>query len=69
MIQEIIGQDIDINFSVVDPDFSTYHYSLTPYRYNPKRGMKIVPTVFVDLGQGILDMVEEVESQMDSACT
>lgn len=69
MIQEIIGQDIDINFSMVDPDFSTYHYSLTPYRYNPKRGMKIVPTVFIDLGQGILDMVEEAESQLDSAYT
>lgn len=66
MIQEIIGEDIDINFSVVDPDFSTYHYSLTPYRYNPKRGMKIVPTVFVDLGQGILDIIEEVELQIDS---
>ena len=69
MIQEIIGQDIDINFSMVDPDFSTYHYSLTPYRYNPKRGMKIVPTVFIDLGQGILDMVEEAESQLDSDYT
>lgn len=69
MIKEIIGQDIDISFSMVDPVFSAYHYSLTPYRYNPKRGMKIVPTVFVDLGQGILDMVEEVESQRDSAGT
>jgi UDP-glucose 4-epimerase len=69
MIQEIIGQNIDISFSTVDPDFSTYHYSLTPYRYNPKRGMKIVPTVFVDLGQGILDMVEDVESQIDSTNT
>jgi UDP-glucose 4-epimerase len=62
MIKEILGREIKITFSSDDPEYDIFHYSLTPYRYNPKRGRKIVSNKFVDLGQGILDMVEEVES-------
>ena len=63
MIREIIDREIEIEFSHDDPDFAICHYSLTPYRYTPRRGNKIVPTVFIDLGQGIMDMVEEVEHE------
>jgi UDP-glucose 4-epimerase len=33
---------------------------MTPYRFTPRVARKIVPNVFVDIGQGILDLVEEV---------
>lgn len=62
MIQEILGHEITIEFSRNDPDYEIFHYSLTPYRYTPRRGKKIVPNVFVDLGEGILELVEEIES-------
>lgn len=63
MIREIIGREIEIEFSCSDPHYGIFHYSLTPYRYTPRRGKKIVPTVFIDLGQGILDLIEETESE------
>lgn len=64
MIREILGSDIKIEFSIKDPNYRMFHYSLTPYRYSPRQGKKIVSTVFVDLGQGILDMVEEEKSKL-----
>lgn len=36
------------------------HYGHTPYRYTPKAAKKLVPNEFVDLGQGLLDIVEEI---------
>ncbi|MBW1740211.1 MAG: NAD(P)-dependent oxidoreductase [Deltaproteobacteria bacterium] len=63
MIGEILGRQIKIEFIPTDPDYEIFHYSLTPYRYTPRRGEKIVPNVFIDLGQGILNMVEEVENE------
>jgi UDP-glucose 4-epimerase len=59
MIREIVGKDIDIEFSLEQPGTETFHYTLTPYRYSSRRGRKIVPNTFIDLGQGILDMIEE----------
>ena len=58
MIKEIIGGKLNVEFKqeIKDPN----HYNITPYRFTPKVAHKIVPTNFYDLGQGILDMVEEV---------
>lgn len=61
MVKEIIGRAIEIEFSANEPGHNPFHYSLTPYRYTPRRGKKIVPSTFVDLGQGIMDVVEELE--------
>jgi len=36
------------------------HYETTPYKYSPKKAIKIVPDNFIDIGQGILDLVEEI---------
>lgn len=36
------------------------HYGQTPYRYHPRSAKKLVPTEFVDLGQGLLDIIEEI---------
>jgi UDP-glucose 4-epimerase len=44
------------------------HYGQTPYRYNPKSAKKLVPTEFVDLGQGLLDIFQEIgeSNELDS---
>lgn len=42
----------------------TDHYGHTPYRYTPKQAKKIVPQEFVDLGQGLLDIIEEINNQV-----
>ncbi len=62
MIQEILGRKIEIEFLLNNSGYDMFHYSLTPYRYTPRRGEKIVPNQFVDIGEGILDMIEDVET-------
>ena len=37
------------------------HYIRTPYAYQPKLGRKYVPPVHVDLGQGLLQLIDEVQ--------
>ena len=58
MIFEIAGSPKIIDY--VETDKRNYHYSMTPYRYTPKQSRKLVPQEFIDLGQGILEIVEEV---------
>jgi len=36
------------------------HYVRTPYAYQPKLGRKYVPPLHVDLGQGLLQLIDEV---------
>ena len=64
MIKEIIGKDVHLEFNPTGDEYNQFHYSLTPYRYTPKAGHKIVPSEFVDLGQGILDLVEEENEKL-----
>lgn len=37
------------------------HYSITPYTYKPRLGKKLVVNPFVDMGQGILDCIHEID--------
>ena len=37
------------------------HYIRTPYAYQPKLGRKYVLPIHVDLGQGLLQLIEEVQ--------
>lgn len=62
MIQEILGEKVKIEFD--DKDRDSAHYDITPYRFTPREAKKMVPNVFIDIGQGILDLVEEVYHDM-----
>jgi UDP-glucose 4-epimerase len=61
MLAEILG------ISHEDPQFvkteHSGHYIHTPYSYQPKLGRKYVLPVHVDLGQGILQLIDEVQKQ------
>ena len=60
LIFEIIGKKRNVNY--VSSDTSHGHYISTPYRYTPKQAKKIVPSEFIDLGEGILEIVEELHN-------
>jgi UDP-glucose 4-epimerase len=62
MIFEIEGKEVNVNY--LNEHEGSSHYGNTPYRYTPKTSMKIIPTEFVDLGQGILDIVEEIHKSL-----
>ena len=38
------------------------HYIRTPYSYQPKLGRKYMPSMHVDLGQGLIQMINEIQA-------
>ena len=65
LIFEISGVNKNVVFK--DLESQSDHYSLTPYRYTPKQAHKLVPNQFIDLGQGVLELVEEINKEIDTA--
>ncbi len=57
MIREMMGRRIELQFLEGEPEG---HYELTPYAFSPRMGTKMVPTDYVDLGQGVLDCLNEL---------
>ena len=58
MIAEILGyQEGAIEFVT---DSYDGHYIKTSYAYEPRLGMKYIPPIHVDLGQGILQLIKEI---------
>ena len=39
------------------------HYVRTPYAYQPKLGRKYIPPMHVDLGQGLLQLITDIEEE------
>jgi UDP-glucose 4-epimerase len=67
MIGEILGRDVTLTFATGESEYRLHHYQATPYRYLPKLGRKIVPNTFIDLGQGILEIIDEIHGEHDAA--
>ena len=58
MLAEILGLPDAVEF--VEADYEG-HYVRTPYAYQPKLGRKYVPPMHVDLGQGLLQLINELQ--------
>jgi UDP-glucose 4-epimerase len=58
MLAEILGKPNSVEF--VEGDY-VGHYVRTPYAYQPKLGRKYVSPMHVDLGQGLLQLIDEVQ--------
>jgi len=61
MINEIFNKEIDIEY---DSNKELHHYEISPYSYKPQIGQKLTSDRFFDLGQGILDLLYDIEKQM-----
>ena len=61
LIFEIAGKEKEVIFRGEGRE--GHHYSMTPYRYTPKQAQKLIPDEFVDLGQGVLEIVEEIHDE------
>jgi len=59
MLAEILGLRDAVKFI---PGEQPGHYVRTPYAYQPKLGRKYVPPLHVDLGQGLIQLIDEVRS-------
>ncbi len=61
MMGEMLGRELRIEFQ---DDPNSGHYQITPYAFMPRVGKKLVPPLTVDLGQGILRVMEEVHQNL-----
>lgn len=64
MFQEILGKRIEIDYRHTSGPGSG-HYAVTPYAYTPRPGKKLVTTHYVDMGQGLLGMIEDIHREID----
>ncbi len=62
MFGEILGKSSEVRF-LGDEGKGNGHYNITPYAYTPKLGSKLVSNEYVDMGQGIIQVIEEIETQ------
>ena len=62
MISEILKQKLDIKY--IDASKKNSHYALTPYEFSPTYGKKIVPEQYIDLGQGLLKLIENIDQDV-----
>jgi UDP-glucose 4-epimerase len=60
MLAEIMGLPDAVDFR--NEDYAG-HYVRTPYAYLPKLGRKYTPALHVDLGQGLLQLIDEIRQQ------
>ena len=58
LIFEIVGLEEKVEY--LPEEKAKYHYSSTPYRYTPKQARKLIPKEFIDIGEGVLELVGEI---------
>ncbi len=59
MINEILGNRLKIE-NVDENHFG--HYKITPYSFQPTTAKKLVANPFIDLGQGILEVIQTISN-------
>jgi UDP-glucose 4-epimerase len=57
MIGEMLGRPVECRY-LTDP--RSVRYDVTPYAFQPRLGKKMIPRCSVDLGQGLLVIMEEI---------
>lgn len=65
MLQEILGMSSN-SLKFTDGEY-VGHYVRTPYSYQPKLGRKYIPPMHVDLGQGLLQLINDLKLE-ESDC-
>jgi UDP-glucose 4-epimerase len=64
MLAEIMGHGDSVDFR--DEDYAG-HYVRTPYAYLPKLGRRYSPPLHVDLGQGLLQLIDLVRAEQGAS--
>lgn len=64
MISEILGGSVTVNCKGEAGDAN--HYFITPYNFTPKPGKKLLVNPFTDMGQGLLELVEDMYKAQQS---
>ncbi len=59
MINEILGNKLTIK---LNNDGYHNHYKTTPYSFHPTRSKKLVANPYIDMGQGLLECLKDIEA-------
>ena len=63
MINEILNQNVSIDYA---GSFDEAHYNITPYTFIPKVGKKLVSNCYIDIGQGLLECLQEMSHEFET---
>ncbi len=59
MFSEILGRELAVTYEAPEAEGDP-HYRVTPYTFTPRIGRKLTARPFVDMGQGILQLLDEL---------
>jgi len=62
MIKEMLNNKIEIEYL---PSKSNIHYEITPYNFAPKIARKILHKTYLDIGEGILNCIQEMYKEIN----
>ncbi len=62
MFSEILGRELPVEYDDAGKP-SDGHYRMTPYSFNPRLGRKLTSTCYVDMGEGLLQMLEQMHER------
>ena len=60
VISEILNKNIS---AIYEKKNSELHYDVTPYAYKPQGNMKLVSDYYHDIGQGLIECLEEIAAK------
>ncbi len=60
VIEEILNKKIETTY---ENQASELHYDVTPYTYKPRSNYKLVNDFYHDIGQGIIECIEEIDKE------
>ena len=61
MIKEMFNHDIEIEFLNKG---NLEHYQMTGYSFQPSLARKLIPSLSIDIGQGLLDLISETHQRI-----
>ena len=62
MVQEILSHKVSIDYAC---NTNESHYNITPYSFIPKVGSKLVSNLYMDMGQGFLECLQEISQDAE----
>jgi UDP-glucose 4-epimerase len=63
MFGEILGRELAVDYGEEADGTPSGHYRITPYAFQPKAGRKLTSNHYVDMGQGILQILEQLHRE------
>jgi UDP-glucose 4-epimerase len=62
MFSEILGKEVAVEY--VEPQ-ANRHYRVTPYHYHPRVARKLTSATYVDMGQGTIEILEQITREIE----